>query len=44
MIDHSTLKKIDSEKMFEVYDKWPEIALKSYVNILYVMLDLTGAG
>jgi len=32
MIDLSTLKKIDSERMFEVYDKWPEIALESYQN------------
>lgn len=32
MIDYSTLKKIDSENMHEIYDKWPEIALKSYNN------------
>ena len=25
-----TLKKIDSEKMFEVYDKWPQIGEKQY--------------
>jgi len=26
----SNLKKLDSQKMFEVYDKWPEIAHKSF--------------
>ncbi len=26
----SILKKLDSQKMFEVYDKWPEIAHKSF--------------
>ena len=26
----SDLEKIDSEKMFKVYDKWPEIARESF--------------
>jgi len=29
----SSLKKYDTEKMYEIYDKWPEIALKSYKSI-----------
>ena len=32
MIDYDTLEKFDSEKMHEIYDKWPEIALESYKN------------
>ena len=32
MIDYNTLKKVDSEKMHEIYDKWPEIAFESYKN------------
>ncbi len=30
MLDLSTLEKYDSEKMYKVYDKWPEIARKSF--------------
>jgi hypothetical protein len=29
-MDFSKLKKYDSEKMYEIYDKWPEIAHKSF--------------
>ena len=29
-MDFSKLKKYDSEKMYEIYDKWPEIAEKSF--------------
>ena len=29
-MDLEELKKIDSKKMFEVYDKWPDIAKESY--------------
>ena len=32
MITLSELEKFDTERMFEVYDKWPEIALESYQN------------
>jgi len=32
MIEYDTLKKIDSKKMHEIYDKWPEIAFESYKN------------
>ncbi|WP_428324941.1 SIS domain-containing protein [Nitrosopumilus sp.] len=30
MISKAELEKIDSKKMFEIYDNWPEIARKSY--------------
>lgn len=30
MITKSELEKIDSQKMFKIYDKWPEIAKNSY--------------
>ena len=30
MIDLSLLQKIDSEKMYDVYDRWPEIAKNSF--------------
>lgn len=30
MIDLSTLRKYDPQKMHEVYDRWPEIALESF--------------
>jgi len=30
MIDLKMLKKYDSQKMYEVYDKWPAISLESY--------------
>ena len=31
-----TLKKIDSNSMYEIYDKWPEIAKKSYNSDIQV--------
>lgn len=30
LLDLPTLEKYDSEKMYKIYDKWPEIALKSF--------------
>ena len=30
MLDLSTLEKYDSKKMYKVYDKWPEIARKTF--------------
>jgi glucose/mannose-6-phosphate isomerase len=30
MLDLSTIEKYDSQKMYKVYDKWPEIARKSF--------------
>ena len=30
MLDHSTLEKFDAQKMYEVYDKWPQIARESF--------------
>ncbi|NOS61940.1 MAG: SIS domain-containing protein [Nitrosarchaeum sp.] len=30
MLDLSAIKKYDSQKMYEVYDKWPEIARESF--------------
>ncbi len=30
LLDLPTLEKYDSEKMYKVYDEWPEIALKSF--------------
>ncbi|MDH5415927.1 MAG: SIS domain-containing protein [Nitrosopumilus sp.] len=30
MLDLLTLQKFDSQKMYEVYDRWPEIAQESY--------------
>ncbi len=30
MLDISVIKKFDSQEMYKVYDKWPEIALKSF--------------
>ena len=32
MIDFETIKKIDSEEMFKVYDNRPQIAKESYEN------------
>jgi glucose/mannose-6-phosphate isomerase len=32
MISYDALKKVDSENMHEIYDKWPEIAFESYHN------------
>ena len=32
MLDLDTLKRIDAQGMFEVYDKWPEIAENAYNN------------
>lgn len=32
MIDYETLKKVDSNNMHEIYDKWPKIAFDSYQN------------
>ena len=34
MIKLSKLKKIDSQKMYEIYDQWPEIAQNSYESNL----------
>ena len=34
MIDKQLLEKIDSFKMYKVYDKWPEIAKESYFSKL----------
>ncbi len=30
MIDLSTLNKYDKQGMYKIYDKWPQIAKKSY--------------
>ena len=30
MLDLSTIEKYDSQKMYKVYDKWPEIARESF--------------
>jgi len=30
MLDIETLQKIDVQKMYEVYDKWPELAKSAY--------------
>ena len=30
MLDFSTIDKVDSQKMCEVYDKWPQTAKESY--------------
>lgn len=30
MINYSNLAKIDSKKMFEIYDQWPDLAFKSF--------------
>jgi glucose/mannose-6-phosphate isomerase len=40
MITKSNIQKIDSKKMFEVYNMWPEIAKKAY----YSNLDLMNLG
>ena len=32
MISKSDIEKIDKEKMFQVYDEWPEIAKNAYLN------------
>lgn len=37
MISLSSLKNIDSKRMFEVYDKWPEIATEAYENTDYTI-------
>ena len=37
MISKVDLEKIDSQKMFEIYDDWPEIAKKSYYSDLEVV-------
>jgi len=34
LLDISTLKKYDSKKIYEVYDKWPQIARESYESNL----------
>ena len=34
MINDSDLKKIDSEEMHKMYDKWPEMALEAYTKPL----------
>ena len=38
MLDYSCLDKIDSEGMYRIYDKWPQIARDSY-NIEYEQVD-----
>jgi glucose/mannose-6-phosphate isomerase len=30
MLDLSTIEKYDLQKMYKIYDKWPEIALESF--------------
>ena len=40
MLDISTLEKFDSQGMFKVYDKWPDIAKKSYESE-EIQIDLT---
>ena len=30
MLDLPTMEKYDSQKMYKVYDKWPEIARESF--------------
>ncbi len=30
LLDLSTLEKYDSQKMYKVYDRWPEIARESF--------------
>ena len=30
MLDYTTLEKIDSQKMYQVYDRWPEIAKNAF--------------
>lgn len=30
LLDVSTMNKIDKQRMYEIYDKWPQMALKSY--------------
>lgn len=34
MIEKSDLEKIDTQKIFKIYDEWPEIAKKSYYSKL----------
>ena len=31
-MDIKTIEKIDKQKMYKVYDKWPEIAKNAYLN------------
>ena len=31
-MDLSTIEKYDSQKMYKIYDKWPEIARESYIS------------
>jgi len=38
LLDYSYLDKIDSEGMYRIYDKWPQIARDSY-NIEYEQVD-----
>ena len=38
MLDLETLKKIDAKKMYQIYDKWPEIA-KEQFNSNFDVLD-----
>jgi len=38
LLDYSCLDKIDSEGMYRIYDKWPQIARDSY-NIEYEQVD-----
>ena len=30
LFDLKTLKKFDKKSMYEIYDKWPELAQKAY--------------
>ena len=34
MIDISTLERFDKQKMFEIYDNWPKIALLSFETVI----------
>ena len=33
MLDHSTLEKFDAQKMYAIYDKWPQIAKESFETV-----------
>ena len=41
MLDHSTLEKYDSQQMYRIYDKWPEISREAYESNLQPV-DYTG--
>jgi glucose/mannose-6-phosphate isomerase len=41
LLDLSTLEKIDSQKMYRIYDRWPEIAKNAY-NCKHNQIDFDG--